>query len=436
MPGESEPGDVLAGRYTIQKIIGKGSFGAVYRAADNLILGAFVALKVQRKNPNGDHDHKRLRREHNIHARLSLHPNVVAFLGMLETPNALCFVLEYMHNGDLQSIIGKEVYLGRTDLIKRCFLQLVDAVAHCHAHGVYHRDIKPANILVSDDYQSWLLTDFGLAAISPSGTSGTGTKQFMAPEALGAPEFSTGYVWNDSADVWALGMTLIAVTTGLTPWSKADRTDRGFVDYLTNPSAALDECHISPTLRDLLLDVFSMHPLERPTLVEFAARLRGIRTFYAGFDDETTDAMDAATEDQQACDFIAGDAPPVLVVTAPQAPDEHHYCRAPLLGHTRRFTYDSVPALAHGSTSEQSTAIVTPETHPALPSFDVPTFALDDECEPTKSYLPDTDKVPGLAAILGEGAVEVGCLPSSDKWSRNEDLWRIGIERHWDIVLS
>ncbi|KAL1745803.1 kinase-like domain-containing protein, partial [Schizophyllum fasciatum] len=262
-----QPGHVLAGRYTIEKLIGKGSFGAVYRATDNSFLHT-VAIKVQRKYPAGDHDHTRLRREHHLHARLSMHPNIISFLGTFETPNSLCFVLEYMHSGDLQSIIGKEVYLGRTDLIKRCFLQLVDAVAHCHANGVYHRDIKPTNILVSPDCQSWHLTDFGLAALKPSGESGTGTQQYMAPEVLGAPEFSTGFVWHAHADTWALGITLLVVTAGHIPWSRADLSDQGFAEFLANPAAALDTLHISPDLRDLLITVFSTHPLQRPSLAQ------------------------------------------------------------------------------------------------------------------------------------------------------------------------
>ncbi|TRM60644.1 kinase-like domain-containing protein [Schizophyllum amplum] len=435
-----QPGHVLAGRYTIEKTIGKGSFGAVYRALDSNLLHT-VAIKVQRKQPLDSHVYTRVRREFIIHATLSLHPNIISFLDAPDTPDAYCFVLEYMPN-DLCTLIGEKVYIGRTELIKNCFLQVVDAVAHCHTKGVYHRDIKPENILVSADHQTWYLTDFGLAATSPTSGVGTGTRQFMAPEVVGDPEFSTGYVWNANADVWALGMTLIAVTTGRFPWSIAKREDRGFADFLNSPSSALDACHISPSLRNILLDVFCTHPLHRPSIDEFAARIRGVFSFYSGFDEDMTDAKVDRLEDEEESGLVstdAGDAPPVLVITAPEERDDvllhaARHWRAPRPDSEYR-RYDSIPALAHGSMSEQSSAIVTPDIFPTHPGFDVPPFALDADFEP-KACLPDTDRAPGLAAILGEDAVEISGLYSSDKWSRTEGLWRIGTERHWDIVLA
>uniref|UniRef100_D8PXV4 non-specific serine/threonine protein kinase n=1 Tax=Schizophyllum commune (strain H4-8 / FGSC 9210) TaxID=578458 RepID=D8PXV4_SCHCM len=239
----SQLGRVLAGRYTLEKTLGKGSFGSVIRALDRA-TSSTVAVKVQKKYTKDSTMEIRQRREQSLHSKVSEHPNVVTFLHAFETPDAACIVLQYVPDGDLCSAIEKRSYYGDGPLISHCFDQLLDAVAFCHARGVYHRDIKPENILVSGDRRTWYLTDFGLA--TPNRTSsgaGIGTHSYMAPEVLGSPEFSRAVIWNTAADVWALGITLLAVLNSALPWPRAERKEKKFAAYLANPAAVPRQHH-------------------------------------------------------------------------------------------------------------------------------------------------------------------------------------------------
>lgn len=89
---------------------------------------------------------------------------MVTLRRIVQTPAVVYVVLDYVPSGDLFGMITEQHrYLGNDRLISSVFLQLLDAVDHCHRLGVYHRDLKPENILVASEGRSLLLADFGLA---------------------------------------------------------------------------------------------------------------------------------------------------------------------------------------------------------------------------------------------------------------------------------
>jgi serine/threonine protein kinase len=177
-PPISLAGRVMDGtRIKLGPLIGSGGFGAVYHAV-HLDTGAEYAVKVIRKRDNPYY-----RRELHLHGVVSKHPNIVTLHQVLESSHSIYIILDYCAGGDLfDAMAGNCIYAGKDELIKSVFLQLLDAVGHCHSLGVYHRDLKPENILCNKDATQLFLVDFGLATESGHSQSlGCGSLHYMSP---------------------------------------------------------------------------------------------------------------------------------------------------------------------------------------------------------------------------------------------------------------
>lgn len=165
------------GALRIESILGAGSFGTVYRAVDTR-SGAHYAVKRIEK----DYSDYRQIREPRLHARVSSHENVLTFHRVINAGSHTFFVYD-LCAGDLHSVITKLTFFREDELIKRVFIQIIDALDFCHSRGVYHRDLKPENILVSSlsgDIDVFV-ADFGLATTGKECTSSCGTPCFMSP---------------------------------------------------------------------------------------------------------------------------------------------------------------------------------------------------------------------------------------------------------------
>src|SRR5450432_775060 len=155
-------------RLQFQKVLGSGAYGVVHLARD-ISTGIHYAVKALNKfMPNGQPLDLRQQlfqqTEMRLHYRVSAHPNVVSLLRIMDTRDHTYVIMEYCPEGDLFSnITERGRYVGDDVAAKNVFLQILDAVSHCHKLGVYHRDLKPENILVTNDGHQVKLADFGLA---------------------------------------------------------------------------------------------------------------------------------------------------------------------------------------------------------------------------------------------------------------------------------
>jgi serine/threonine protein kinase len=174
----------------LKTILGTGAYGVVYSAFDYSTYTWYAVKALNKYNPNGEPLDKRQRdfqsREIQLHYGASAHPNIVSMLKIVDDPECTFVILEYCPEGDLFSnITERGTYIGNDSLVRRAFLQILDAVEHCHRLGIYHRDLKPENILVSNAGMDVLLADFGLATMDEeSEDHGCGSTFYMSPGRL------------------------------------------------------------------------------------------------------------------------------------------------------------------------------------------------------------------------------------------------------------
>ena len=156
-------GHILAGCLRLDTILGIGAYGVVYTARV-VFTGQQNAAKALDKVGLDARQRRFEQREIQLHHEASHHPNVVSLIQIMEAEDTTYVVLEYCPEGDLfASITEKMFYVGNDDLIRKAFIQILDAVYFCHSIGIYHRDLKPENMLCTDGGHTLKLADFGLA---------------------------------------------------------------------------------------------------------------------------------------------------------------------------------------------------------------------------------------------------------------------------------
>ncbi len=265
--GRFLPGRLLAGRYRIIALLGKGGMGEVYRA-DDLTLGQPVALKFLPDEAARDQGLlERFKNEVRIARRVS-HPNVCRVYDVGDVEGHTFFTMEYVDGEDLASLLRR---IGRLPEDKALDIarQLCAGLAAAHAKGVLHRDLKPANIML-DGRGQVVITDFGLAGVADQiqGTDvRSGTPAYMAPEQLAGKEVST------RSDIYSLGLVLYEVFTGKRAFSEkpggsaGDRTP-------SRPTSLVKD--LNPIIERVILRCLENEPSARPaTVFSVAAALPG-----------------------------------------------------------------------------------------------------------------------------------------------------------------
>ncbi|MHB8246052.1 MAG: serine/threonine-protein kinase [Acidimicrobiales bacterium] len=210
-------GDVLAERYLIEELIGRGGMAEVYRGRDNRLRRP-VALKVLLAHFSLDPGLRGRFEQEARAAALVSHPNVVAVFDAGEDDGRAFIVMELVAGETLFDRIGR----GPVDaaFARSIGVQVLDALAAAHERGVLHRDIKPANVLITAEGEA-KVADFGIAkAVHPYAGAGDHTSMNIVlgtPSYL-APERAQGRPATAASDLWSVGVLLYESVTGVKPF--------------------------------------------------------------------------------------------------------------------------------------------------------------------------------------------------------------------------
>ncbi|MFL5352617.1 protein kinase domain-containing protein [Archangium sp.] len=268
-PGAPElkpTGELFAGRYVLESLVGRGGMGRVYRARDGLV-GDVVALKTLELGSNPSPDAlERFRREVRLARRIS-HPHVARMHDLGEHSGQHYLTMEYVEGEDLRSLLAREGPLAPVRAA-RIAQAVCEGLAAAHAAGVVHRDLKPANVLVEKG-ERVVLTDFGIARAlvdeAARHTQGTaGTPMYMAPEVLSGSEVGA------RADLYAVGLMLYEMLTAAMPFSGDSPMAVAFARLRQPPPDPRTRTAVPDALATLVLHCLAREPDGRP---ESAARL-------------------------------------------------------------------------------------------------------------------------------------------------------------------
>ena len=208
----------MLGRYQIEKEIGRGAMGMVYLGKDPKI-GRTVAIKTmalaQEFDPEELEDIKqRFLREAETAGRLN-HQNIVTIFDVGEEQELAYIAMDYLKGHDL-SRHKQEGALLPIDVVLHIGIEVATALDFAHKHDVVHRDIKPANIIYDKASSSVKVTDFGVACLTNSSRTRTGTMlgspSYMSPEQVDGKKVDGG------SDLFSLGTTLYQLSTGRLPF--------------------------------------------------------------------------------------------------------------------------------------------------------------------------------------------------------------------------
>jgi tRNA A-37 threonylcarbamoyl transferase component Bud32 len=260
---------IIAGRYRLVALLGRGGMGEVYRA-DDLTLDQPVALKFL---PEGvADDAARLTQFHNELriARQVSHKNVCRLYDLGEADGRRFLTMEYVDGENLASLLRR---IGRfpEDRAIAIARQLCAGVAAAHERGVIHRDLKPANVMVDGD-GNVRITDFGIAtAAANTDAELVGTPQYMAPEQL------TGTNASFKTDIYALGLILFEIFTGRRVYDAktiGDLKTLHDTGTVTTPSSIVRD--LDPAVERVILRCLDRDPARRPaSALAIAAALPG-----------------------------------------------------------------------------------------------------------------------------------------------------------------
>lgn len=264
-PKFSAPLVHLFDTYLLGKKLGGGSFGTV-KAAVHVKTGKRVAIKIINREcmqqESGAED--KVRREIHI-LRLLQNPHIVRLYEVIQTPNDIYLVMEYVASGELFELLNERGRLTEVDAC-RFFQQLLLGVEACHDAGIVHRDLKPENLLLTTRGThgvSLKIADFGLSNILREGhflKTSCGSPNYAAPEVI------TGKLYaGPEVDVWSSGCILYALLCGRLPF---DDANVGSLFRAIKAGQFELPLHLSLKARDLLKRMLTVDPLSRITIAE------------------------------------------------------------------------------------------------------------------------------------------------------------------------
>ncbi|MFT3770609.1 MAG: serine/threonine-protein kinase [Minicystis sp.] len=308
-------GDVVAGKFAVERILACGGSGMVVQARHLTLLEPCAIKLMLPEALLAPLARERFLREARAAAKIKSEHVVKVFdVGQLadETPY---MVMEYLEGIDLEEMLDRR---GRLPIMEAAtyLLQICAALAEAHKLGIVHRDLKPANVLVTqtDHGARVKLVDFGISkllrdteGVDPMTTlQGTvmGTPAFMSPEQINAGTVDT------RTDIWALGVLFYHLVTGALPFAEADAIMASLMLVLTAPATPPSRHlpDIPPALEQLILQCLEKRPEDRP------ASVADVAAVLVPF------AMGTAAPSVPPSPFISSVPPAPLASSAPPAP--------------------------------------------------------------------------------------------------------------------
>ena len=306
-----ELGTILQGKaytYTIQKVLGQGTFGITYLATTKVkVTGALGELETTiqvaikeffMKEINGREDNtvtsgskggvydkykKKFAREAENLSKLH-HPNIVKVLEYFKTNNTVYYAMEYVEGGNLDAYIAQHNGLPEAECVKYA-KQIGSALSYMHAHKMLHLDLKPGNVMLRPNKDA-VLIDFGLSKQydesgnpETSTTVGGGTPGYAPIE---QSDYHEGKSFPVTMDVYALGATMFKMLTGVRPPEASVILNDGF------PAYELQKHQVSNEMITHIAKAMSALKKDRPQSVEaFLNSLKGEDTSYEVPQEET-----------------------------------------------------------------------------------------------------------------------------------------------------
>jgi eukaryotic-like serine/threonine-protein kinase len=254
-------GDVLAGKYRVERVLGVGGMGVVV-AAHHIQLDEKVALKFLLPHALSNAEAMaRFEREARAAVKIkSEHVARVSDVGKLESGSPY-MVMEYLHGSDLAAVLQKRGALPIDESVEYV-LQACEAIAEAHALGIIHRDLKPANLFCirrADGRMSVKVLDFGISKLT--NTAGTDDKNMTRTTAImGSPLYMSPEQMQASknvdarSDVWALGVILFELVCGKPPFD-AEVVTELVIKIATQPPASIRSLRteVPPGLEQIIM---------------------------------------------------------------------------------------------------------------------------------------------------------------------------------------
>ena len=282
-----KPGDVIAGKYALERIIGQGGMGAVF-AARHVKLGHAVAIKVMLADRQNEEAARRFMNEGRASAHIQ-NDHVVRIFDIDEERGYACMVLELLQGEDLAQVLEEQGRLA-PHVAVGYVVQALDGVSQAHALGIVHRDLKPSNLFLARTQSGVVVVkvlDFGISkARGASSLDMAPHQQTSTAAMLGSPLYMSPEQLRSSknvdarADIWAIGVILYELLTGVVPFEGET------LGALFSAILETDAPRVSAKVRDVPagLDAIIMRCLQRrpedrfPSVADLARELAPFTT--------------------------------------------------------------------------------------------------------------------------------------------------------------